>query len=268
MGRKKRHSDRYDWEDEQEDDLTPQSVSVPQKTSPLQARVAALAKQRNGQEKPAPVKETEQPKKSVPKQEEKKKTEKKSKPKNNEPKPPFLVRLSYLVTWLTALTFIALCLFVSAVSARELLKASNIGLIQDIVYSATIAILFWVYLIQFQYLFLIQRRGQQAITSVWIYIGAVLAFIFAAAAVAQFTHGELNWQLIQITLVGVGIWLVGKINKAINSWRQKKLMDLSLAKNSDFVPVKWLSTTGWFKKLCAILFFLLTLYLTTMDLYK
>ena len=267
MGRKKRHSDRYDWEDEQEDDLTPQSVSVPQKTSPLQARVAALAKQRKEQENPVSVKETEQAKKTASKQEPKKKPERKPKPKNNEPKAPFLVRLSYLITWLTALAFIAVCLLISSISARELFNPDNAWQYQKIVYSATIAILFWIYLLQFQYLFLISRRGRQAITSIWIYVGAVAAFIFAAATAAQLTHRQVNWQLIQITLIGAGVWLVGIINKIINNWRQKKLLDLSFAKKADFVPVKWLSFAGWFKKLFAILFFVLALYLTTMDLY-
>ncbi|MBR5160206.1 MAG: hypothetical protein IKW80_01155, partial [Thermoguttaceae bacterium] len=79
MGRKKRHSDRYDWEDEQEDDLTPQSVE-PQKVSPLQARVAALAKQRKEQENSANgAKSSEQTKKAAPKSEPKKKPERKSK---------------------------------------------------------------------------------------------------------------------------------------------------------------------------------------------
>ena len=141
MGRKKRHSDRYDWEDEQEQDLTPESVSVPQKSSPLQARVAALAKQRKDQENSASAKETEQTKKTAPKQEPKKKPERKAKPKNNEPKPPFLVRLSYIITWLTALAFIAACLFISAISARELFNPANGWLYQKTVYSATIAIL-------------------------------------------------------------------------------------------------------------------------------
>ncbi|MBR5711296.1 MAG: hypothetical protein IKX40_11110 [Thermoguttaceae bacterium] len=264
MGRKKRHSDRYDWEDE-DDDLTPESVSVPQKTSPLQSRVAALAKQRKEQENSASSKESEQTKKTVTKQEPKKKPERKAKPKNNEPKPPFFVRLSYLITWLTALTFIAACIFISAISARELFNSANSWLYQKSVYCATIAILFWVYLLQFQYLFLISRRGRQAITSVWIYVGAVAAFVFAAATTAQLTHKQVNWQLIQITLVGAGVWLVGIINKIINNWRQKKLLDLSFAKKEDFVPVKWLSLTGWIKKLIAILVFFLILFLTTMD---
>ncbi len=267
MGRKKRHSDRYDWEDE-DDDLTPESVSAPQKSSPLQSRVAALAKQRKDQENSASAKESEQTKKTAPKQEPKKKPERKAKPKNNEPKPPFLIRLSYLITWLTALAFIAACIFISAISARELFNSANSWLYQKTVYSATIAILFWVYLLQIQYLFLISRRGRQAITSVWIYVGAVAAFVFAAATTAQLTHKQVNWQLIQITLVGAGVWLVGIINKIINNWRRKKLLDLSFAKEADFVPVKWLSLTGWIKKLIAILAFFLILFLTTMDVNK
>lgn len=265
MGRKKRHSDRYDWEDE-EDDLTPESVSAPQKSSPLQSRVAALAKQRKEQENSA--KESEQTKKTAPKPEAKKKPERKAKPKNNEPKPPFFVRVTYLITWLTALAFIAACLFVSVISARELFNSANSWLYQKTVFSATIAILFWVYLLQVQYLFLISRRGRQAITSVWIYVGAVIAFVFAAATTAQLTHKQVNWQLIQITLIGAGVWLVGIINKIINNWRQKKLLDLSFAKKADFVPIKWLSLAGWIKKLIAILVFLLILFLTTMDLHK
>ncbi|MBR6435321.1 MAG: hypothetical protein IKS45_02310, partial [Thermoguttaceae bacterium] len=214
MGRKKRHSDRYDWEDEQEDDLTPQSVE-PQKVSPLQARVAALAKQRKEQENSANgAKSSEQTKKAAPKSEPKKKPERKSKPKNNEPKAPFLVRMSYLITWLTALTLIAVCLLGSIVSVRELIKSANAWRHRDIVYPIAIAFLFVFYLLQFQYLFLIPRRGRQAITSVWIYAGAIVAIVFAAAATAQFTHGEVSWLWIKITLIGVGVWLVGIINKA------------------------------------------------------
>ena len=125
MGRKKRHSDRYDWEDEQEDDLTPQSVSEPQKASPLQARVAALAKQRKEQENSASAKGADQTTKTAAKQEPKKKPERKAKPKNNEPKPPFFVRLSYLISWLTALTLAAVCLIGSTVSVREIFNSDN-----------------------------------------------------------------------------------------------------------------------------------------------
>ena len=268
MGRKKRHSDRYDWEDEQDDDLTPQSVE-PQKVSPLQARVAALAKQRKEQENSANgAKTSDQTKKTAPKSEPKKKPERKSKPKNNEPKAPFFVRMSYLITWLTALALIAVCLLGSIVSVRELIKSANAWRYRDVVYPIAIAFLFVFYLLQFQYLFLIPRRGRQAITSVWIYAGAIVAIIFAAAATAQFTHGEVSWLWIKITLIGAGVWLVGIINKAINNWRQKKLLGLSFAKKADFVPVKWLSFAGWFKKLFAILVFALAVYLTTMDLYK
>ena len=267
MGRKKRHSDRYDWEDEQEDDLTPESVSEPQKTSPLQARVAALAKQRKEQET-ASGKETEQNKKSPAKQEPKKKPERKSKPKNNEPKAPFFVRLSYLISWLTALALIAVCLLGSIVSLKEIFNTANGWQYRYIVYPVAIAFLFWLYLLQFQYLFLIQRRGKQAVTRAWIYIGALVAFVFAAAATAQFTPGEVNWLWIKITLIGVGVWLVGIINRVVNNWRQKKLLDLSFSKKADFVPVKWLSIASWLKKLIAILIFLLTVYLTTMDLQK
>ena len=161
MGRKKRHSDRYDWEDEQEDDLTPQSVE-PQKVSPLQARVAALAKQRKEQENSANgAKSSEQTKKAAPKSEPKKKPERKSKPKNNEPKAPFLVRMSYLITWLTALTLIAVCLLGSIVSVRELIKSANAWRHRDIVYPIAIAFLFVFYLLQFQYLFLIPRHHQR-----------------------------------------------------------------------------------------------------------
>ena len=268
MGRKKRHSDRYDWEDEQEDDLTPQSVE-PQKVSPLQARVAALAKQRKEQENAANgAKSSDQTKKAAPKSEPKKKPERKSKPKNNEPKAPFLVRMSYLITWLTALTLIAVCLLGSIVSARELIKSVSAWRYRDVVYPIAIASLFVFYLLQFQYLFLIPRRGRQAITSVWIYAGAIVAIIFAAAATAQFTHGEVSWLWIKITLIGAGVWLVGIINQVVNNWRQKKLLDLSFAKKADFVPVKWLSFAGWLKKLFAILVFVLAVYLTTMDFHK
>ncbi len=267
MGRKKRHSDRYDWEDEQEHDLTPQDVE-PQKTSPLQARVAALAKQRKEQESPASDKGAQQTTKAAAKQEPKKKPERKAKPKNNEPKPPFFVRLSYLISWLTALTLVAVCLIGSVVSAREIFNSENGWLYRYVVYPVAIAVLFWLYLLQFQYLFLIQRRGKQAITRAWIYAGAISALVFAAAATAQFTHGEVNWLWIKITLIGVGVWLVGIINRVVNNWRQKKLLDLSFAKKADFVPVKWLSFAGWLKKLIAILIFLLTVYLTTMDLHK
>lgn len=268
MGRKKRHSDRYDWEDEQEDDLTPQSVSASQKASPLQARVAALAKQRKEQENPASGKSSEQTSKSAAKQEPKKKPERKAKPKNNEPKAPFFVRLSYLISWLTALTLIVFCLVGSTVSVREIFNTDNGWMYRYIVFPVSIALLFWIYLLQFQYLFLIQRRGRQAITRVWIYAGALLAFIFAAAATAQLTHGEVNWLWIKITLIGVGVWLFGIINWVVNNWRQKKLLDLSFAKKADFVPVKWMSFAGWLKKLFAILIFLLAVFLTTMDLYK
>ena len=268
MGRKKRHSDRYDWEDEQEDDLTPQSVE-PQKVSPLQARVAALAKQRKEQENSANgAKSSDQTKKTAPKSEPKKKPERKSKPKNNEPKAPFLVRISYLITWLTALTLIAVCLLGSIVSTRELIKSVSVWRNRDVVYPIAIAFLFVFYLLQFQYLFLIPRCGRQAITNVWIYAGAIVAIVFAAAATAQFTHGEVNWLWIKITSIGAGVWLVGIINKAINNWRQKKLLDLSFAKKTDFVPVKWLSFAGWFKKLIAILVFVLAVCLTTMDFHK
>ena len=267
MGRKKRHSDRYDWEDEQEDDLTPQSVE-PQKPSPLQARVAALAKQRKEQENSDSAKETDQTKKNAPKQEPKKKPERKAKPKNNEPKAPFFVRLTYLISWLTALTLVAFCLVGSTVSVREIFKSDNGWLYRYIVYPVAIAFLFWIFLLQFQYLFLIPRRGRQAITRVWIYAGAIAALIFAAAATAKFTHGQVDWLLIKITMIGVGVWFVGIINRVINNWRQKKLTDLSFAKKTDFVPVKWLSFAGWLKKLIAILVFLLTVFFTTMDLYK
>ncbi len=267
MGRKKRHSDRYDWEDEQEDDLTPQNVE-PQKTSPLQARVAALAKQRKEQESPASAKENEQTAKSAAKQEPKKKPEKKAKPKNNEPKAPFFVRMSYLISWLTALTLIVFCLVGSSVAVREIFNSDNGWLYRYVVYPAATALLFWIYLLQFQYLFLIPRRGRQAITRVWIYAGAIAALVFAAAATAKFTHGQVDWLLIKITLVGAGVWLVGIINRVVNNWRQKKLLDLSFAKKNDFVPVKWLSFAGWLKKLVAILIFLLAVYLTTMDFQK
>ena len=265
MGRKKRHSDRYDWEDEQEDDLTPQSFE-PQKASPLQARVAALAKQRKEQENAASA--AEQAKKTAPKQEPKKKPERKAKPKSNEPKAPFLVRLSYLITWLTALALIVFCLVGSTVSVREIFNSANGWQYRYIVYPVAIVLLFWLYLLQFQYLFLILRRGKQAITKAWIYAGAIVAIVFAAAATAQFTHGEVNWLWIKITLIGAGVWLVGIINRVVNNWRQKKLLDLSFAKKADFVPVKWLSFAGWLKKLIAILIFLLTVYLTSMDLQK
>ena len=268
MGRKKRHSDRYDWEDEQEDDLTPQSVSEPQKSSPLQARVAALAKQRKEQENPASAKENEQTAKSAAKQEPKKKPEKKAKPKNNEPKAPFFVRMSYLISWLTALTLIVFCLVGSSVAVREIFNSDNGWLYRYVVYPAAIAFLFWIYLLQFQYLFLIPRRGRQAITRAWIYAGAIAALVFAAAATAKFTHGQVDWLLIKIALVGAGVWLVGIINRVVNNWRQKKLLDLSFAKKNDFVPVKWLSFAGWLKKLIAILIFLLAVYLTTMDFQK
>ena len=268
MGRKKRHSDRYDWEDEQEDDLTPESVSEPQKNSPLQARVAALAKQRKDQENPASAKDAEQAQKSVAKQEPKKKPERKAKPKNNEPKAPFFVRLSYLVSWLTALTLIVFCLVGSTVSVREIFNSDNGWIYRYVVYPVAIAFLFWIFLLQFQYLFLIPRRGRQAITRVWLYAGTILAFIFAAATTAQLTHGEVNWQWIKITLIGAGVWLVGIINRVVNNWRQKKLLDLSFAKKADFDPVKWLSIAGWLKKLIAILIFLLAVFLTTMDLHK
>ena len=267
MGRKKRHSDRYDWEDEQEDDLTPQNVDPP-KSSPLQARVAALAKQRKEQENPASSKDADQTKKTAAKPEPKKKPERKAKPKNNEPKAPFLVRLSYLISWLTALTLIAVCLIGSVVSAREIFNSENGWMYRYVVYPVAIAFLFWIYLLQFQYLFLIPRRGRQAITRVWIYAGAIAALVFAAAATAKFTHGQVDWLLIKITLIGADVWLVGIINRVINNWRQKKLIDLSFAKKGDFVPVKWLSIAGWLKKLIAILIFLLTVFLTTMDLYK
>ncbi len=267
MGRKKRHSDRYDWEDEQEDDLTPQNVE-PQKTSPLQARVAALAKQRNEQENPASAKENEQTSKSAAKQEPKKKPEKKAKPKNNEPKAPFFVRMSYLISWLTALTLIVFCLVGSSVAVREIFNSDNGWLYRYVVYPAATALLFWIYLLQFQYLFLIPRRGRQAITRAWIYAGAIAALVFAAAATAKFTHGQVDWLLIKITLIGAGVWLVGIINRVVNNWRQKKLLDLSFAKKNDFVPVKWLSFAGWLKKLVAILIFLLAVYLTTMDFQK
>lgn len=268
MGRKKRHSDRYDWEDEQEDDLTPQSVNSSQKTSPLQARVAALAKQRKEQENSASAKGADQTSKSAAKQEPKKKPERKAKPKNNEPKAPFFVRLSYLISWLTALTLVVFCLIGSTVSVREIFNSDNGWMYRYVVYPAAITFLFWIFLLQFQYLFLIPRRGRQAITRVWIYAGALLAFIFAAAATAKFTHGQVDWLLIKIALVGAGVWLVGMINRAVNNWRQKKLIDLSFAKKDDFVPVKWLSFAGWLKKLIAILIFLLAVFLTTMDLYK
>lgn len=267
MGRKKRHSDRYDWEDEQEDDLAPQSVE-PQKASPLQARVAALAKQRKEQENSASAKDTDQTKKTAAKQEPKKKPERKAKPKNNEPKPPFFVRLSYLISWLTALTLVAFCLIGSSFSVREIFNSDLGWQYRYVVYPVAIAVLFWFYLLQFQYLFLIQRRGKQAVTCAWIYIGALVALVFAAAATAQFTHGEVNWLWIKITLIGAGVWLVGIINRIVNNWRQKKLIDLSFAKKVDFVPDKWLSFAGWFKKLIAILIFLLAVFLTTMDLYK
>ena len=159
MGRKKRHSDRYDWEDEQEDDLTPQNVE-PQKTSPLQARVAALAKQRKKPETPASAKENEQTSKSAAKQEPKKKPEKKAKPKNDEPKAPFFVRMSYLISWLTALTLIVFCLVGSSVAVREIFNSDNGWLYRYVVYPAATAFLFWIYLFQFQYLFLIPRRGR------------------------------------------------------------------------------------------------------------
>lgn len=268
MGRKKRHSDRYDWEDEQEDDLTPQSVSASQKASPLQARVAALAKQRKEQENPASAKDAQQTTKAAAKQEPKKKPERKAKPKNNEPKAPFFVRLSYLISWLTALTLIVFCLVGSTVSVREIFNSDNGWIYSYVVYPVAIAFLFWIYLLQFQYLFLIQRRCRQAITRVWIYAGALLAFIFAAAATAKFTHGQVDWLLIKITLISAGVWLVGMINRVVNNWRQKKLLDLSFSKKADFVPVKWMSFAGWLKKLIAILFFLLAVFLTTMDLYK
>lgn len=271
MGRKKRHSDRYDWEDEQEDDLTPQNVE-PQKASPLQARVAALAKQRKEQETTNEAKtssrEAEQTKKSAPKQEPKKKPEKKAKPKNNEPKAPFFVRMSYLISWLTALTLIAFCLIGSTVSVREIFNSDNGWPYSYIVYPAAITFLFWIYLLQVQYLFLIPRRGRQAITRAWIYAGAIAALVFAAAATAKFTHGQVDWLLIKITLIGAGVWFVGIINRVVNNWRQKKLIDLSFAKKNDFVPVKWLSFAGWLKKLVAILIFLLAVYLTTMDFQK
>ena len=267
MGRKKRHSERYDWEDEQEDDLTPQNVEPP-KSSPLQTRVAALAKQRKEQENPASAKENEQTAKSAAKQEPKKKSEKKAKPKNNEPKAPFFVRMSYLISWLTALTLIVFCLVGSSVAVREIFNSDNGWLYRCVIYPAAIAFLFWIYLLQFQYLFLIPRRGRQAITRVWIYAGAIAALVFAAAATAKFTHGQVDWLLIKITLVGAGVWLVGIINRVVNNWRQKKLLDLSFAKKDDFAPVKWLSISGWLKKLVAILIFLLAVYLTTMDFPK
>ena len=267
MGRKKRHSERYDWEDEQEDDLTPQNVEPP-KSSPLQTRVAALAKQRKEQENPASAKENEQTAKSAAKQEPKKKPEKKAKPKNNEPKAPFFVRMSYLISWLTALTLIVFCLVGSSVAVREIFNSDNGWLYRCVIYPAAIAFLFWIYLLQFQYLFLIPRRGRQAITRVWIYAGAIAALVFAAAATAKFTHGQVDWLLIKITLVGAGVWLVGIINRVVNNWRQKKLLDLSFAKKDDFVSVKWLSISGWLKKLVAILIFLLAVYLTTMDFPK
>ena len=94
------------------------------------------------------------------------------------------------------------------------------------------------------------------------------ALVFAAAATAKFTHGQVDWLLIKITLIGAGVWLVGIINRVVNNWRQKKLLDLSFAKKTDFVPVKWLSFAGWLKKLVAILIFLLAVYLTTMDFQK
>ena len=267
MGRKKRHSERYDWEDEQEDDLTPQNVEPP-KSSPLQTRVAALAKQRKEQENPASAKENEQTAKSAAKQEPKKKPEKKAKPKNNEPKAPFFVRMSYLISWLTALTLIVFCLVGSSVAVREIFNSDNGWLYRCVIYPVAIAFLFWIYLLQFQYLFLIPRRGRQAITRVWIYAGAIAALVFAAAATAKFTHGQVDWLLIKITLVGAGVWLVGIINRVVNNWRQKKLLDLSFAKKDDFVSVKWLSISGWLKKLVAILIFLLAVYLTTMDFPK
>ena len=268
MGRKKRHSDHYDWEDEQEDDLTPQSVSEPQKASPLQARVAALAKQRKEQESPASAKDAQQTTKAAAKQEPKKKPERKAKPKNNEPKPPFFVRLSYLISWLTALTLVAVCLVGSTVSVREIFNSDNGWMYRYVVYPVAITFLFWIFLLQFQYLFLIPRRGRQAITRAWTYAGVIATLVFAAAATAKFTHGQVDWLLIKIALIGVGVWFVGIINRVVNNWRQKKLLDLSFAKKADFVPVKWLSFAGWLKKLIAILIFLLAVFLTTMDLHK
>ena len=278
MGRKKRHSDPADWEDEFDDDLTPQTVSSSPKSSPLQAwgggggerqkTQEQIDNDANKQKKNAkPDKETELTNKPDSKKEKQSKSKSPNPSQPQQPALPLLIRLSCLITWATALTLIAACLLGAVLLTRELFNPDVHWLLRWLVYPAIIAASFWFYLVQFQRLFLVHRYAREAVASVWIYLGATVVFVSTAAETASLTRGLVNWTIIKVILISVVVLLIGILNKTINQWRQNKLIDLSLMEKDSFVPTKLFSKDAWHKKLCALLFFILVVYLTTTDLY-
>lgn len=282
MGRKKRHSDRADWDDESIDDLTPEPAPQPQRTGPLQARLAALNKQKISEkqstDKAAAEKKSEKNSESKPaveaktqsqaKSKEQSKTKNQSKTKEKkESRSSFTLFLSYMLIWITALTLLAVCLFASCAAARELFNSSNDWLKQYVGYPAALIISFWIYIKQCQYLFLVKRRRAQSLSKLWIYCGAIWAFVFAAMETASLTRGIFNLSALQYTFLGLNVFFVGWLNSAVNSWRQKRLIELKLAQSEDFIPIKLLSRNKWEIKLYILLFYLLFVYLATTDLF-
>lgn len=270
MGRKKRHSDHADWEDESVDDLTPEPVPQQQKTGPLQSRLAALSRQRNSEneskDKAPADKKNERSSEAKPAVQPKSKGQSKTKEKK-ESNSSFTLFLSYLLIWTTALTLLVVCLFVSCAVARKLFDPANGWLKQYVVYPSALIISFWIYIKQCQYLFWVKSRRAQSLSKLWIYCGAVWAFVFAALEVACLTRGEFNLSALQSTFLGLNVFFVGWLNSAVNAWRQKRLIELKLAQEEDFIPEKIFSKSKWEIKLYILLFYLLFVYLATTDLF-
>ena len=282
MGRKKRHSDRADWDDDSIDDLTPEPDPQPKKAGPLQARLAALNRQRNSEKEssdkapadkkserdaePATAVQTKSKEQAKKQSQSKSKEQAKSKEKT-ESRSSFTLFLSYLLIWTTALTLLAACLFASSAVARKLFAPSNDWIRLYVAYPAAIILSFWIYIKQCQYLFLVKRRRAQSLSKLWIYCGAIWAFVFAALEAACLTRGEFSLSALQSTFLGLNVFFVGWLNSAVNAWRQKRLIELKLAQNEDFIPEKLFSKNKWEIKLYIVLFYLLFVYLATTDLF-